>query len=116
MHPNQWQLIAATFDGSHFHIYSNAENIANGSLTLGSVDPLLQMAPVTEEASHGSLVLEHVNAVQIYRAGVGILKCGDCSHEGQFAGAVGTQQTEYLVADGERKVLQCLDAIRAGLR
>ena len=46
VHPNQWQLIAATFDGSHFHVYSNAENIANGSLTLGSVDPLLQMAPV----------------------------------------------------------------------
>ncbi len=46
VHPNQWQLIAATFDGTHFHVYSNGENIANGALTQGSVDPLLQMAPV----------------------------------------------------------------------
>jgi len=57
VHPNQWQLIAATFDGSHFHVYSNAENIADGSLTLGSVDPLLQMAPVpitTVDGNHFS--------------------------------------------------------------
>jgi hypothetical protein len=46
VHPEQWQLVVATFDGSRFHVYSNGENIANGALTLGSVDPLLQMAPV----------------------------------------------------------------------
>jgi hypothetical protein len=54
VHPNQWQLVAATFDGSHFHVYSNGESIANGALTLGSVDPLLQMAPVPMSAADGS--------------------------------------------------------------
>ncbi len=53
VHSNQWQLIAATFDGSHFHVYSSGENIASGELTLGSVDPLLQMAPVPIVAING---------------------------------------------------------------
>ncbi len=53
LHPKQWQLIAATFDGHHFHLYSSGKNIANGDLTLGSVDPLLQMAPVPIDASEG---------------------------------------------------------------
>jgi hypothetical protein len=50
---DQWQLVAATFDGSQFHVYSNGENIANGALTLGSVDPLLQMAPAPIDAVDG---------------------------------------------------------------
>ena len=51
--PDQWQLVAGTFDGNQFHVYSNGENVANGALTLGSVDPLLQMAPVPIDAVDG---------------------------------------------------------------
>jgi hypothetical protein len=53
VHPDQWQLVVATFDGSHFHLYSNGENIANGELILGSADPVLQMAPPPIDAIDG---------------------------------------------------------------
>jgi beta-galactosidase/beta-glucuronidase len=51
--PGKWQLVAATFDGQQFHLYSNERHIADGKLTLGSVDPVLQMAPVPIEAAEG---------------------------------------------------------------
>jgi hypothetical protein len=54
VHPGQWHLVAATFDGTHFHVYSNGESIANGALTLGSAEPLLQMAPVPMAATDGN--------------------------------------------------------------
>src|SRR5882724_4229190 len=41
----QWQLLAATFDGSQFRIYYNGAEIGNGLLALGTVSPVLQMAP-----------------------------------------------------------------------
>ncbi|HLH07103.1 MAG TPA: LamG-like jellyroll fold domain-containing protein [Terriglobales bacterium] len=41
----QWHLVAATFDGSEFHLYADASQIAAGKLELGSVSPVLTMAP-----------------------------------------------------------------------
>ena len=43
--PGAWHLLAATFDGSRFHLYSDGQAIGAGTLVLGSTDPLLQMAP-----------------------------------------------------------------------
>jgi len=43
--PKEWHLLAATFDGKAFHLYSDGEPVANGSLPLGTVSPVLQMAP-----------------------------------------------------------------------
>ena len=43
--PNQWHLLAASFDGSQFHLYADGQPVASGALILGSVSPLLQMAP-----------------------------------------------------------------------
>ena len=40
-----WQFLAVTFDGAKFHSYNNGEEIGNGTLTLGSVGAVLQMAP-----------------------------------------------------------------------
>jgi hypothetical protein len=51
--PDKWQLITATFDGQQFHLYSNERNVANGPRTLGSVDPVLQIAPVPMDATEG---------------------------------------------------------------
>jgi len=41
----KWHLIAATFDGTDFHLYSDGAQIATGKLELGSVSPVLTMAP-----------------------------------------------------------------------
>jgi hypothetical protein len=45
--PNQWHLLAASFDGSQFHLFLDGQPVASGTLILGSVSPLLQMAPAT---------------------------------------------------------------------
>jgi len=41
----EWHLLAATFDGSLFHLYADGVQVGSGSLLLGSTNPLLQMAP-----------------------------------------------------------------------
>lgn len=43
--PKAWHMLAVTFDGQQFHLYSDGEPIANGSLLLGTVSPVLEMAP-----------------------------------------------------------------------
>jgi Glycosyl hydrolase 2 galactose-binding domain-like/Exo-beta-D-glucosaminidase Ig-fold domain/Glycosyl hydrolases family 2/Concanavalin A-like lectin/glucanases superfamily/Glycosyl hydrolases family 2, TIM barrel domain len=45
--PGQWHFIAASFDGSHFHLYSDGTEVASGSLILGSVSSALDLAPST---------------------------------------------------------------------
>jgi hypothetical protein len=45
--PNQWHLLAASFDGSRFHLFVDGQPAASGTLVLGSVNPVLQMAPTT---------------------------------------------------------------------
>jgi hypothetical protein len=43
--PAKWHLLAATFDGRDFRLYSDGEQVASGELVLGSVSPVIQMAP-----------------------------------------------------------------------
>ena len=43
--PGEWHLLAASFDGSRFHLYADGQPAASGTLILGSINPLLQMAP-----------------------------------------------------------------------
>ena len=47
----QWQFLAVTFDGSEFHIYNNATKAASGTLALGSVTPVFQIAPAIPPTS-----------------------------------------------------------------
>jgi hypothetical protein len=51
--PGKWQLLAATFDGREFRLYSDGEQVAGGKLLLGSVGPVLQMAPPVLPAAAG---------------------------------------------------------------
>jgi hypothetical protein len=51
--PAQWHLLAATFDGSDFHLYSDGQQVASGKLALGSVSAVLQMAPPTLPWANG---------------------------------------------------------------
>jgi hypothetical protein len=43
--PATWHLLAATFDGNEFHLYSDGQQLASGARALGSVSAVLQMAP-----------------------------------------------------------------------
>ncbi len=43
--PAKWHLLAATYDGLTFHLYSDGLPIATGNLDLGSVSPVLQVGP-----------------------------------------------------------------------
>ncbi|MGZ4816033.1 MAG: LamG-like jellyroll fold domain-containing protein, partial [Terriglobales bacterium] len=43
--PGKWHWIAATFDGSRFHLYSDGTEVGSGTLILGTTTPVLQMAP-----------------------------------------------------------------------
>ncbi len=45
MKPGAWHLLAATFDGSRFHLYSDGQPVGSGALVLGSTNAVLQMAP-----------------------------------------------------------------------
>src|SRR5580692_3084876 len=41
----KWHFLAATFDGNEFRLYSDGALVGSGKLDLGSVSPVLQMAP-----------------------------------------------------------------------
>jgi hypothetical protein len=43
--PAKWHFLAATFDGNDFRLYSDGAQVADGKLDIGSVSPVLQMAP-----------------------------------------------------------------------
>ena len=43
--PGKWHFLAATFDGEEFRLYSDSAQVASGKLDLGSVSPVLEMAP-----------------------------------------------------------------------
>jgi len=43
----KWHFLTATFDGDQFRIYSDGAQAAEGRLDLGSVSPVLHLAPAT---------------------------------------------------------------------
>jgi len=43
--PGKWHFLAATFDGAEFTLYSDGAKIAAGKLDMGSVSPVLEIAP-----------------------------------------------------------------------
>jgi hypothetical protein len=43
--PGKWHMVAATFDGDRFRLYSDGAQVASGNLVLGSVSSALGMAP-----------------------------------------------------------------------
>ena len=51
MGPAKWHLIAATFDGEQFRLFSDGAQVASGKLVLGSVSGVLAMAPAIRPAT-----------------------------------------------------------------
>ena len=48
--PGKWHFLAATFDGDEFHLYSDGARVASGKADLGTVSPVLLMAPPSSPA------------------------------------------------------------------
>ena len=53
MTPDKWHLLAVTFNGTEFHLYSDGMQVGSGKLDLGTVSPVLQMAPPTPAFPNG---------------------------------------------------------------
>jgi hypothetical protein len=51
--PGKWHLLAATFDGTEFRVYSNGGEVASGALVLGSVSPVIEIAPPVLQPTNG---------------------------------------------------------------
>ena len=41
----EWHFVAATFDGVETHLYGDGQEVGGGTLTLGRVAPVIQLAP-----------------------------------------------------------------------
>ena len=54
--PGEWHLLAASFDGSRFHVYVDGQPAASGTLILGSPTALLQMAPAASAHHFGGQI------------------------------------------------------------
>lgn len=57
--PGKWHFLAATFDGEKFQLYSDGAQVAGGQLDLGSVSPVLEMAPVAPQDLSYAVPLRH---------------------------------------------------------
>ncbi len=53
--PGKFHLVAATFDGATFRLFSDGKEVGSGKLALGAVSPLLQIAPPTPQQSPAGL-------------------------------------------------------------
>lgn len=51
--PKAWHLLAATFDGTDTHLYSDGKEVASGKLAFGKVSSILEMAPVESPWPNG---------------------------------------------------------------
>jgi len=65
--PNTWHLLAATFDGTRFHVYSDGKLAAAGILTLGSTNALLQMAPPSTGSAGETHFGGHIASLTLLR-------------------------------------------------
>jgi Exo-beta-D-glucosaminidase Ig-fold domain/Concanavalin A-like lectin/glucanases superfamily/Glycosyl hydrolases family 2/Glycosyl hydrolases family 2, sugar binding domain/Glycosyl hydrolases family 2, TIM barrel domain len=54
MTPKQWNFVAATFDGTTFRLYSKGVSVGEGKLDLGSVSPMLYIAPPQSPLEDGT--------------------------------------------------------------
>jgi hypothetical protein len=50
--PDQWHLIAASFDGNQVHLYADGQRVASGKLSFAPANPILQMAPASMASHH----------------------------------------------------------------
>ena len=104
-------LLALACGGDALHDGEVVEHVERGHL---GIDAEL-LRQIAEDAADLVFLAEDVDAVEVDGAGVGVLQGGDGAHQRALAGAVGTEKTEHVVADGEGKVLERLDAVRIGL-
>jgi hypothetical protein len=74
------------------------------------------LGKIAEEPAHAILVAQHVDVVEGRRSAIGLLQRGERAHEGRLARAVRAEEAEHPGRDGERHVVEGLDAIGIALR
>ncbi|HUI73598.1 MAG TPA: LamG-like jellyroll fold domain-containing protein [Candidatus Acidoferrum sp.] len=65
--PGKWHFIAATFDGAEFQLFSDGVQIASGKLLLGSVSPVIHLAPPEPPWPEGEHFGGHIAGFTILR-------------------------------------------------
>jgi hypothetical protein len=88
-----------------------AEHVQRGNLGIHA--KLLWQ--VAEDAADFVFLPQHIDTIEVDRAGVRILQRGDGPHQGTLAGAIGPDQAKHAVSDGQGQVLKCLYSIWIGL-
>jgi hypothetical protein len=66
--PGKWHFLAATFDGEEFHLYSDGAQVASGKADLGTISPVLLMAPPSSRAEpwhHFGGTIASLNLIRI---------------------------------------------------
>ncbi len=75
-----------------------------------------RLGQVAQGLPHLALLPEHVEVAEVDRPRVRLLQCRDDPHQGRLPGAVPAEESEHSLRHVERDVLQCLGAVRVGLR
>lgn len=65
--PGAWHLLAATFDGRDFRVFSDGSQVAEGALVLGSTSAVIQMAPPVAAGIDGKHFGGHIASLVVVR-------------------------------------------------
>src|SRR4051812_11739056 len=85
----KWHFLAATFDGADFRLFADGTLIASGKLDLGSVSPLLQIAPSSLPSSNWKHFGGAVASLTLLRNALGAAEIKTLSQVPQdFAGTL----------------------------
>ena len=72
LHPMKWSLLAATFDGTQFHLFVNKRELAIGRFSVGSVRPELRIAPPAHPGSGEKHFAGKIAGLKILREALNI--------------------------------------------
>lgn len=79
--PGAWHFVAATYDGTTFHVYFDGSLVGSGTLLLGSVTPQISLAP----AKHLPIGFQHfggkVEGFTVLRRALGADQLAALSHQ-----------------------------------
>ena len=74
------------------------------------------LGQVAQHPAQGHLILQRVDSVEVDAAAVGGLQRGNGAHQAAFAGAVGPEQAEHALRNGQAHVVERLHPVGVGFR
>jgi len=69
--PGKWHFLSAEFDGKDFRLFANGEQVAQGTLAMGTVSAVLQMAPGHSPLQQGAHLGGKIASLTLVRLAVG---------------------------------------------